>query len=354
MRIRFLILTLLLGMTVSAQEPERALKTDTVLRIGIKHAPPFVTLREGFAPEGMSIEFWNQVQEFLGQSHEFVIYEDFSKLVSALDSGEIDMSINPVTVTEERMELFDFSQPYFISGTAVAQVEPNLLITMLGLIFSWDFLSAVGSLVFVIGFVGLLMWLIERRRNRGMFHPGFHGLGDGMWWSAVTMTTVGYGDKVPRTKTGRIFGFFWMFVAIVLLSGLTAFITSSLTNAVADVNLDSVTDLKKFKVATVEGSSTADYLKIFGIQHKSYTNLDQALDALNDQNVEVVVYDRPILSYYLRGGNYHNLGLSKNNLKTDYYSFTYPKGSSLKDKYDPLIVKVLRSNTWHLKLKAVE
>ena len=351
MRLGILIIILLSGIAVFAQGPERVVRTDTILRIGIKPAPPFITLREGFAPEGLSIEFWNQLQESLGQSYEFVVYDNLPELAKALENREVDMSINPVTVTEDRMEIFDFSQPYFISGTAVALHKPDLLIVMLRLIFSWEFLSAVGSLIVIIGIAGLIMWLIERRRNRGMFHPGVHGLGDGMWWSAVTMTTVGYGDKVPRTKTGRVFGFFWMFVAIVLLSGLTAIITSSLTNVVIEDDISTVTDLRKFKVATVAGSSTSRYLDIFDIPHKTYADVEEALGALDNDTVEVVVYDRPILGYHLRHGNYQNLSLTTNNLKTDYYSFTYPKDSNLKNKYDPLIVKVLRSNTWNLKLR---
>ena len=355
-----LIILLLLGTSGLAQEslvetdsvPQAPI--DTVLRIGIKHAPPFITLREGFSPEGLSIEFWNQVHESIPLGYQFVIFEDVSSLTEALSKGEIDLSINPITVTQKRMERFDFSQPYFISGTAMVFHERNLLLTMISLIFSLDFLSAVGSIFVIIGIVGVIMWGIERRRNRTMFHPGFHGLGDGMWWSAVTMTTVGYGDKVPKTKTGRIFGFFWMFAAIVLVSGLTAFITSSLTRKAADDDISTVADLRSLEVATVGKSSVATYLDIFDVPHETYPGIDQALDALNRDEVEVVVYDRPILTFYMNRGNYRSLALSQNNLKTDYYSFTYPKGSSLKNELDPMIVKVLRSNTWNLKLRSLD
>ena len=168
------------------------------------------------------------------------------------------------------------------------------------------------------------------------------------------MTTVGYGDKAPRTKTGRIFGFFWMFAAIVLVSGLTAFITSTLTTQVGDDDIKTVADLRKYSVATVANSSTSTYLDIFDIPYQGYANVDQALDALNDDEVEVVAYDRPMLGFYLRRGNYRYLALSENNLKTDYYSFAYPKNSRLKNQFDPLIVKVLRSNTWNIKLRYQE
>lgn len=38
------------------------------------------------------------------------------------------------------------------------------------------------------------------------------------WWSVVTMTTVGYGDNVPRTLLGRLVGFLAMISGIVLIS----------------------------------------------------------------------------------------------------------------------------------------
>jgi len=42
-------------------------------------------------------------------------------------------------------------------------------------------------------------------------NPGFATIGDALWWGIVTLTTVGYGDIVPKTTTGR-----WAAVVIML------------------------------------------------------------------------------------------------------------------------------------------
>ena len=42
-------------------------------------------------------------------------------------------------------------------------------------------------------------------------NPGFATVGDALWWGIVTLTTVGYGDIVPKTTTGR-----WAAVVIML------------------------------------------------------------------------------------------------------------------------------------------
>lgn len=47
------------------------------------------------------------------------------------------------------------------------------------------------------------------------------------WWSMVTMTTVGYGDKVPRTLPGRLVGAFAMVSGIILISLPVAVVASN-------------------------------------------------------------------------------------------------------------------------------
>jgi voltage-gated potassium channel len=45
---------------------------------------------------------------------------------------------------------------------------------------------------------------------------------DGLWWAVVTVTTVGYGDLVPKTETGRLIGTVVMFAGIGFVAVLTA------------------------------------------------------------------------------------------------------------------------------------
>jgi len=52
--------------------------------------------------------------------------------------------------------------------------------------------------------------------------PSIGSVWDGMWWSWVTMATVGYGDVVPHTGAGRLFGALVILFGVVLISLLTA------------------------------------------------------------------------------------------------------------------------------------
>ncbi len=52
--------------------------------------------------------------------------------------------------------------------------------------------------------------------------PAFTSPLDGIWWAWVTVTTVGYGDLVPSTTAGRLFGAFLILMGIGLFSMLTA------------------------------------------------------------------------------------------------------------------------------------
>lgn len=73
----------------------------------------------------------------------------------------------------------------------------------------------------------LLMTLIGGVAIHYADKQNFPNVGDGLWWSVQTVTTVGYGDHVPTNAVGRTVAAIVMLVGIGFLSVITATITSA-------------------------------------------------------------------------------------------------------------------------------
>lgn len=317
------------------------------LVIGVTEAPPFVMRKNGNY-DGLSISSWNLVNEKLGAEYEFKYYPDLNSLLQGIEKKEVDLSINPITVTDLRMQRMDFSQPYFISHTAVARRSGSKIWTYLSNLLSWNFISAILILVGVIFIFGFLVWIFERKSNPDEFGGGPKGIFQGFWWSAVTMTTVGYGDKSPRTFGGRFIGLIWMFLAIIMISSLTAGIASSLTVQNIHDEINSIKDLDRFEVASVESSSAHELLQQYDIDSKNVLNAEQGLDLLMNKQTNLFVYDQPIIAHLIEQKELQeDLEVLPKTLKKDYYSYTFPKGSGLLKKIDPVLMGTLKTMEWN-------
>jgi voltage-gated potassium channel len=69
----------------------------------------------------------------------------------------------------------------------------------------------------------VIVYLVERHA------PGanIHTLGEALWWSFVTVTTVGYGDYYPVTTGGQLTACFIMATGLLTLAVVTAQVASS-------------------------------------------------------------------------------------------------------------------------------
>jgi len=70
---------------------------------------------------------------------------------------------------------------------------------------------------------GSVIWLLDRKE--------YEHVGDALWYTLQTITTVGYGDVTPIEPIGRAVGAAVMMLGIAFLSILTATITSSFIEA---------------------------------------------------------------------------------------------------------------------------
>jgi voltage-gated potassium channel len=85
-------------------------------------------------------------------------------------------------------------------------------------------------------------------------NPEYKTFGDSLWWGIVTLTTVGYGDIVPTTNTGRWAGVFIMVTGI----GVLGVLAGSLASFFRLQSKASGDDEAAAEEAVAHGSSTAD------------------------------------------------------------------------------------------------
>ena len=110
--IMFAMALLALG---GCMERKGAASRDTLI-VGMELAyPPFEMTDEKGTPEGVSVDLANELGKALGKK--IVIRNtSFDGLIPALKTGKIDLIISSMTITDERRQSIDFSDPYLTTG----------------------------------------------------------------------------------------------------------------------------------------------------------------------------------------------------------------------------------------------
>lgn len=351
MRHRFAV-TLLAGLllasawgpvSVRAQAPE-----DRVLVIGTKEAAPFVVRSPDGSWSGISIELWREIADELELDFRLV-ERDLEGLIEGVATGELDGAVAALTVTAEREERVDFTHPFYTSGLGIAvpAVQKSGFLMVMERLFSLAFLRVLGALIAVLLLAAVLVWVFERRANPEQFGgPTAKGLGSAFWWSAVTMTTVGYGDKAPKTTGGRTVALIWMFTSVVIISGFTAAIASALTVGQLASPVQGPEDLPRVRVATVGNSTSERYLADRHVMHTAYPDASTALQALADGQVDAVVYDAPILQYRIAQDLKGEARVLPRTFERQDYAIALTEGNPLREPISRILLRKIGEPGW--------
>jgi voltage-gated potassium channel len=87
------------------------------------------------------------------------------------------------------------------------------------------FAARLGKVAIVAGVMTVVGALVAYGAEH-QTNPGFATFGDAMWWAVVSLTTVGYGDIVPKTTIGRLAGVEIMFTGVAVLGVLAGSLAS--------------------------------------------------------------------------------------------------------------------------------
>ncbi|MBT8237205.1 MAG: transporter substrate-binding domain-containing protein [Croceitalea sp.] len=334
--------------------PLNARETNDTLVVAYAPAPPFIVQEDGLL-EGINIWLWNRVAQDLDFEYQLV-QMPFSAMLDSLRSGRIDVCINPLTISGSRSKEMEFTHSFFASHSTIAVAQESSM-QKIKLFFSSffhvNFLRGFLLLLVILLFFGSLTWFFERKANPEHFRQGHKGIWDGLWWSMVTLSTVGYGDKAPKTRMGKIAAIGLMLSGLLFVSGLTASIASSLTVNQLNNESSDFNAFKERKVGTVQSSEASDFLRThFFKKVTEYPSVPPGLNDLKKRKIDAFIYDEPILQYRIKkDSTLTDLEVLPIKFDVQFYAFGIKKDNvELEQMISQRILEIMETQEWQVVL----
>ena len=149
-------------------------------------------------------------------------------------------------------------------------------------------LGIVGALVIYFVLISLLIYYEKDSKQASIVdYP------NAIWYSLITLTTVGYGDLVPATIYGRIIGYIFIFTSI----GVYGIFIGQITTLMATI--------KEEKHLGHNGTSMSDHAVIIGWNDFGKMVLDQLISV--GKNIAIVTDDRDDIDFIREKYNTKNV-----------------------------------------------
>ena len=194
---------------------------------------------------------------------------------------------------------------------------------------------------------GIIVWSFERHKNSEMFGGvTAGGIGHGIWWAMVTMTTVGYGDKAPKTLGGRIVALVWMIFSIIFIASFTANITASQTIRELRGKVHGFNDLYNARVGSIPRSEGFDFLTKQGIDVIPFEDLQEGLAAVASGKIDAFVLNEMVLKYLAKReftGRVHVLSATYDEY---FVSIALAHNSSLRKPINKALLQLMKTKDW--------
>ncbi len=336
-----LVLVALLPVSSRAQ-------TSDDLRVVTRAVTPFV-MKDGDTYSGFSVDLWQAVAKELGRSYTFVEKNNVKDILDGVKAGEGDLAISAISITSEREDQFDFSQPMFDSGLQIMVRDDA------DQGFSWRqvwTLLSTGGVPILLGVLAALIvipahiaWFFERKHDNHMFPPNyFPGIFHAMWWA--TGAAAGQQPDPVFSGWGRLLSTILILVSAVFMSYFTATITTVLTVQQLKGDINGPGDLPGRKVGTTPGSTAASFLRVMRVEPAEYSKIEDAFLALENKQIDAVLFDAPVLLYYAANKGQGKVRLVGGMLKRENYGILFPQGSALRKPVSEALLKLQEDGTY--------
>lgn len=320
-------------------------QTAAPLTFATVHRPPFAIFHET-GVEGFSIDLMQAIASDLDKPLHFLKQPAFGDMLDGVRRAQVDGAIANISITASREIEMDFSQPIFESGLQILLPAEAGSVRRLGSVLAQEIL-VLGLLALALLFGGgFLMWLFERRHQAYFDRPMREAMFPSFWWALNLVVNGGFEERMPMSRMGRIFAVFLVISSLFVVSIFVATITAAVTVDAIQSNVDSVNDLEGRQVATVAGSTSAEFLSRRDIAFRDFPDPEVMLRAFERGEVDAVVFDGPILAYYVMGRGKRHARLIDRVYRPENYGIALPTGSAIREEIDQALLRLREDGTY--------
>lgn len=172
---------------------------------------------------------------------------------------------------------------------------------------------------------GIVVWALDCYCNWEQFPVSFFkGSWEGFWWSIVSMTTVGYGDRCPKSPAARVFSIAWVMIGLVMI----ALFNGALTTELTAFSMTSSAILQGEKVAVLIGTAEDQYSSTINVNKHPVANMTGMKKMLEGKEHSL------LLETYVAGAYRSFLNSSGNLMLSDVFEYNFAYGMLLSGVYE--------------------
>ena len=313
---------------------------QTPIKAAVYLAPPFV-MKSGDTYTGFTWDLWGQIVDDLNLHVEMREVETVAQLMQLLRSGQVDIGVGNLSITADRYQVVDFSQPYFDAGLRIMIDEDRhaslrRLFTELRQsghlrIYAW-----IGVFI-VIGTI--VLTLVDRR-----WHPEFpeewgKGLAESFYHVMSVATSGSTTHRNILGAFGTALGGIWLMCGVAVVAYITSSVTSVMTASTIAHQINGFSDLPGKHVGVMAGSIGEKYCRDTMLDVTSFDTMDQAVDALLHGYIAAIVRDAPVLEWFDNAHPELPVTVVGPVFKADKYGFALPSGSPLTRQVSEAILR---------------
>ena len=312
--------------------------------MAVRELTPFV-MTQGSVRTGFTINLLDKIAKHTGWTYDFVNVDNVQQLLNTVASGGADMGASAVSITADRAQRFDFSQPILNAGLQIIAPAGNTqhahpgLVDFLRLLFSKTMLVWLWAALVLTILPAHIIWFMERGDTESMVSKSyFPGIFQAFGWGLGMLAAAPFDP--PRQWPIRMVTVLWTFVSIIFVAYYTAILTTNLTVAKINAEIKSPADLVGKRVCTVANTTSTPTLEKLGVRFTAVAKVDDCYAGLEAKTYDAVVYDAPVLQYYVAHRGAGVAEVAGPVFKDEDYGVVFPIGSDLRREFDDAMLAV--------------